>query len=184
MSPPCSVASVASSRSVVRRSVGDTVRRIVAPSRRESNECRAAPVGTVGSIGGMDGTTDSVNDGTRPAEGTGGRTDVVRPVGELDWESGQEFAEEVRAVLDARPDLLVIDLSAVSFADSSALHTLLAARDATVAAGARLVLAGPLANGVDRLFEVSGTREFFAFAPTPEAALADPSADPSADPGH
>ncbi|MFE6751790.1 STAS domain-containing protein [Kitasatospora purpeofusca] len=102
----------------------------------------------------------------------GSRLLVVRPRGELDWESAQEFAEQVGAVVERCPDLVIADLSEVTFADSSSLHTLFDAHRRLSAAGGRLVVAGPLSSGVRRLFEVSATTDYFHFAPNAEVAAA------------
>ncbi len=109
------------------------------------------------------------------SHGTGGRGSrllLVRPRGELDWESAQEFAEQVGAAVERCPDLVIADFSDVTFADSSSLHTLFDAHRRLAAAGGRLVVAGPLSPGVQRLFEVSATTDYFHFAPTAGAAAA------------
>ncbi|MBM9508691.1 STAS domain-containing protein [Actinacidiphila acididurans] len=101
----------------------------------------------------------------------GGAARVVRAGAELDWEGSQEFARQVRDAVDSGGAGLVVDLSAVAFADSSALHVLLEAHRDLADGGGRLVLAGPLRPEVDRLFEVTMTAGHFEFADDVRAAL-------------
>ncbi|MFE5538528.1 STAS domain-containing protein [Streptomyces sp. NPDC056519] len=77
--------------------------------------------------------------------------------GEFDADTAHLVSDAIRAW---RVDRTVIDLSGVSFADSSLLHTLLDART-----GHHLVLAGPLPHQLDRLFTITGTRPLFTFTP-------------------
>lgn len=55
----------------------------------------------------------------------------------------------------------VVDLSGCVFGDSSFLGALLIARSRHLAAGRRLILAGPLQPGILLLLAVSGTMEAF-----------------------
>lgn len=101
----------------------------------------------------------------------GGAARVVRAGAELDWEGSQEFARQVRDAVGSGGACLVVDLSEVVFADSSALHVLLEAHRDLTEGGGRLVLAGPLHSEVDRLFEVTMTAGHFDFADDVRAAL-------------
>ncbi|MEV7641393.1 STAS domain-containing protein [Streptomyces rubiginosohelvolus] len=55
----------------------------------------------------------------------------------------------------------VLDLSGVTFGDSSFLDSLLRARHRHLTGGRRLVLAGPLHHGVELLLTVTGTLPHF-----------------------
>ncbi|MFD9687192.1 STAS domain-containing protein [Kitasatospora sp. NPDC059146] len=99
---------------------------------------------------------------------------LVAAEGELEWESAQAFAEQVDRAVEGFSGLLVADLSRVEFADSSALHTLFEAHRSLAAGGGRLVIAGPLDPLVRRLFEVSSTTGYFAFAETVAEAVGGP----------
>ena len=59
------------------------------------------------------------------------------------------------AEVAAKPALLVVDLSRLSFMDSWALHTILAAARELRDAGGALVLAGP-SEAIRRVLELSG----------------------------
>ncbi|MEW2547304.1 STAS domain-containing protein [Streptomyces sp. NPDC047002] len=108
------------------------------------------------------------NPATVVARTADGGARVVRATGALDDENAYLLEEALeRADLEGARRV-VLDLSAVSFADSTVLHVLLRARGRS----RRLVLAGPLGSAVGRLFEVTGTRTAFTFAETVEAALA------------
>jgi anti-anti-sigma factor len=100
------------------------------------------------------------------ASAAGGPTIIVLR-GELDMAA----ATAVRRLVD-RADRtgLVIDLSAVAFADSSALRELLHARTAVAERGARLVLAA-VPQPVRRLLEMTGTTGLFEVASSSEEAV-------------
>ncbi len=77
--------------------------------------------------------------------------------GELDVAN----AEEVKQALTAASGSVVVDLSELSFIDSSGLTALVHARDDVCGRGGRLVLRG--ANGsVRRVFEITGLTHFLA----------------------
>ncbi|WP_449485987.1 STAS domain-containing protein [Streptomyces avidinii] len=89
---------------------------------------------------------------------------VIHLQGELDDDSVPALD---RALADAATNpspRTLIDLSRMSFADSSILHALLNARQAHAAAGKTLVLAGPLHLAITRLFEVTNTGPAFNWA--------------------
>jgi anti-anti-sigma factor len=76
----------------------------------------------------------------------------VRPVGEIDLATAGQVA---RALRDAACAEVVLDLSAVSFIDSSGIRMILEARDASLERGSRLsLLPGPPA--VQRAFDITG----------------------------
>jgi anti-anti-sigma factor len=77
--------------------------------------------------------------------------EVLTLSGELDLNSVQDITPLLDEALTAQPGRLVVDLSRVSFADSSALNLLLRTHTRT-----SLHLCGPLHPFVERLFEVTG----------------------------
>ncbi|MFJ9606179.1 STAS domain-containing protein [Kitasatospora sp. NPDC101176] len=115
--------------------------------------------------------TENAEAGSREAREPDGHQ-VVCARGDLDWESAQDFAERIRCARGRRPALLIADLSGVTFADSSTLHTLFEAHRGLAAAGGRLVIAGPLDPVVQRLFDVSATAGYFHFAASAGEAVA------------
>jgi anti-anti-sigma factor len=100
------------------------------------------------------------------ATATGGPTIIVLR-GELDMAA----ATMIRRLVDGADRTgLVIDLSAVRFADSSALRELLHARTAVAERGARLVLA-EVPHAVRRLLEMTCTAGLFELSPSVEEAV-------------
>jgi anti-sigma B factor antagonist len=93
---------------------------------------------------------------------------VVHVSGEVDVAA----SGAVRARVDgAAAGALVVDLSEVSFVDSSGLRELLRARMECERLGGRLVLAC-VPPVLDRLLDLTGTASMFDVEPTVEAALA------------
>jgi anti-sigma B factor antagonist len=88
---------------------------------------------------------------------------VVTLAGELDIASAPSFERALDALLpaDARRRL-VIDLSRLDFMDSTGLRALLLARQRAEANDAELLLR-PGPRQVQRVFELSGTLDSFAF---------------------
>ncbi|MZE55387.1 STAS domain-containing protein [Streptomyces sp. SID5770] len=89
---------------------------------------------------------------------------VVMVSGEVDADdrdllhAAWDEADEVRLPVTA------VDLSAVTFADSTILDVLLGAQDRHHRDGRAFILTGPLANRVHSLFAVTGTLAYFTFA--------------------
>lgn len=96
---------------------------------------------------------DDPADGTAPVAGRRrlDGTEVLTLAGELDLDTVGEIGRAVEDALAARPGELVVDLSGVTFADSSVLNLLLRTHART-----SLQLGGPLHSPVERLFEVTG----------------------------
>ncbi|MEU5384816.1 STAS domain-containing protein [Kitasatospora cineracea] len=90
--------------------------------------------------------------------------------GELDYDRGAELSERMDAALAARPPVLAVDLSAVSFADSFALRVLVLANRRMRAEGGLFMLVGPLNVAVARLLEATATDRYFSLAPDLTAA--------------
>lgn len=108
-------------------------------------------------------------------------TRLVALYGELDLASGPLLEQHLRRPGSPSPERLVIDLSGLEFLDCSGLHALLRVRERCQASGEMLsLLHGP--PSVDRIFDLTGTRDLFAFGddeptfdgdrhPRPSAAL-------------
>jgi anti-anti-sigma factor len=98
---------------------------------------------------------------------------VVTVSGEIDLETASRLGEELQgAMRDVAPDL-VVDLSAVTFMDSTGLKVLIAAQLRAGLAGGGITLVG-LRRAVRRVFEVTGLDDQFAVHDTLEDALAAP----------
>jgi anti-anti-sigma factor len=79
----------------------------------------------------------------------------VKPIGELDMATVEQVARPLRELRAAGFREIVLDLSELSFIDSSGIRMLLGARDASLENGIGLkLLPGPPA--VQRAFEVTG----------------------------
>ncbi|MES9520745.1 STAS domain-containing protein [Streptomyces capoamus] len=85
---------------------------------------------------------------------------VITVCGEMDLETCPELAQAASVIaLDSKP--LYLDLSGVSFMDSSGLNVLLLLHQRLHGEGSRLALTG-LQPHVDRLLQVTGTYALFS----------------------
>lgn len=80
---------------------------------------------------------------------------VVTVRGDFDLQVAERVVAELAKVEEAAPALLVIDLSGLSFMDSSGMGVIAAAQARAVEAGRRIVLVRPPYT-VRRAFELSG----------------------------
>ena len=80
---------------------------------------------------------------------------VVSVRGDFDLQVAERVVAELEKVEESQPALLVIDLSRLSFMDSSGMGVIAAAQARAVDAGRRLVLVRP-PYSVRRAFELSG----------------------------
>lgn len=95
---------------------------------------------------------------------------VVSVRGEVDIATAPELAAGLEGVVRASPRAVVVDLSGVSFMDSSGVNRLVSAARTLMADGARVVLAvpGPLLR---RVFDVTRVADVVPVEPSLEAAL-------------
>jgi anti-anti-sigma factor len=94
----------------------------------------------------------------------------VRLRGELDLSRTLLFEEELRAVEAVEPRAIVIDLSELSFVDSSGLARLFAARRRALRGGWRLLLVeGP--EAIRHLLSLTALDRVLQIVPAPEDAL-------------
>jgi anti-anti-sigma factor len=91
--------------------------------------------------------------------------------GEIDLHVAPRIDESLRRMLGKRPPRLVVDLSRVTYIDSSGLAVLIAAAQDIEVYGGRLMLAGAQQN-VRSIIESSGLGEFFLAFPHVDAAFA------------
>ena len=80
---------------------------------------------------------------------------VVSVRGDFDLQVAERVVAELEKVEEGEPALLVIDLSRLSFMDSSGMGVIAAAQARAVEGGRRLVLVRP-PYSVRRAFELSG----------------------------
>ncbi|WP_199514602.1 STAS domain-containing protein [Nucisporomicrobium flavum] len=79
----------------------------------------------------------------------------VEVTGELDLATAPDLLERVRTTLAGRPDAIVLDLTGVTFCDSSGINALMDAHTLADAGGATLRVANPQ-RITRRALEVTG----------------------------
>jgi anti-sigma B factor antagonist len=100
-----------------------------------------------------------------------GRTSVIAVEGELDLSTAPQLKWMLIDALDAGHSRLIVDLSATTFMDSTALGVLIGV-NRSLEVGARLGIVAANAH-VLSVFELSGMDGAFAFFPTLRDALED-----------
>ena len=93
--------------------------------------------------------------------------------GEIDLHVSPRIAAALGAIIEQKPTRLVVDLSAVSYIDSSGLAVLIEGMQNVEAYGGKLVLAG-LQDNVRPIFEIARLDQVFLIFPHVDAALAAP----------
>jgi anti-sigma B factor antagonist len=91
--------------------------------------------------------------------------------GEIDLHVSPRVAASLGAIIEQKPQRLVVDLSAVSYIDSSGLAVLIEGMQNVEAYGGKLVLAG-LQEKVRPIFEMARLDQVFIIFPHVDAALA------------
>lgn len=94
---------------------------------------------------------------------------TVRPAGEVDLHNSPQLRAKLHAMLDRRQTRIVIDLSQVSYMDSSGVGTIVEAKRRADREGAALVLAG-MQPRVRSVFEITQLDKFFTILDDPEQA--------------
>jgi stage II sporulation protein AA (anti-sigma F factor antagonist) len=85
---------------------------------------------------------------------TEGKSVLVTVRGDLDVQVAGRVAEEIARLEESHPELLVLDLSGLSFLDSSGMGVIAAAHGRAVETGRRFYVVNP-PPGVRRAFELS-----------------------------
>ena len=96
---------------------------------------------------------------------------VLLLAGEIDLNVSPEVAASLQPMIALRPSRLVIDLSRVTYVDSSGLAVLINAVNEVESYGGRLMIAGAQEN-VKTIIESGGLSRFFLTFPHVDAALA------------
>lgn len=91
--------------------------------------------------------------------------------GQVDMHTSPQLRQQLRTALEKRRSPVVVDLTAVSFIDSSGLATLIEALQGVGRYGGKLRLAG-LSPAVKNLFRLSNLASIFDIRETREEALA------------
>ncbi len=105
---------------------------------------------------------------TQPLQTGDGVLVAVR--GEIDFNRSPELHEALLELIQHKPRRLVLDLSGVSYIDSSGVGTLVDAQRRLSRAGGKVVLAG-LQDRVRGVLEITGLDQFFTIAGSVQEAL-------------
>ncbi|SDE29052.1 stage II sporulation protein AA (anti-sigma F factor antagonist) [Streptomyces sp. LaPpAH-199] len=117
----------------------------------------------------MSGMTDERQ--PHPTEIPPGMT-VLRFRGDLDFEDASSLAEAIQGALAENPRVLAIDVSAITFADSSMLRTLVETQQHIEDKSGTMVLVGPITPPMRRLLEITATDELFTLVENMSQAMA------------
>lgn len=98
-------------------------------------------------------------------------SNVLPLEGEIDLHVSPRVAESLRAMINRKPARLVVDLSEVSYIDSSGLAALIEAMQNVETYGGKFFLAG-LQENVRSIFEIARLDQVFVIFPHVDAALA------------
>jgi anti-sigma B factor antagonist len=89
---------------------------------------------------------------------------LLRVAGELDLHSSPEVREALEAITLSAGELFVIDLSGITFCDSSGITALVSARNRALAAEAGIALAG-VPDHLRRVLQMLGLSDVFPAFP-------------------
>jgi anti-sigma B factor antagonist len=95
---------------------------------------------------------------------------VVTLPPEIDVSNSQQISEQLASVVDQDAVMLIVDMTASTFCDTSGARELIAARKHAHAGGAEIRLVVQ-AHAVLRVFEIIGLGDLFAIFPDLAAAL-------------
>jgi anti-sigma B factor antagonist len=99
------------------------------------------------------------------------RPNVLPLEGEIDLHVSPGIAESFRMMTEKKPKRLVVDLSRVTYVDSSGLAVLIEGMQNVEEYGGKFVLAG-LQETVRSIFELARLDQVFQIFPTVDSALA------------
>ena len=98
-------------------------------------------------------------------------SNVLPLEGEIDLHVSSRVAESLRTMSEQKPARLVVDLSDVTYIDSSGLAVLIEGMQNVEAYGGKFFLAG-LQDNVRSIFEIARLDQVFIIFPHVDAALA------------
>lgn len=104
--------------------------------------------------------------------GLDGRTHVVEVEGQIDLYSAPDFKEHTSRVIDEGKSCVIVDLTRVTFLDSTGLGILMSALNRLRAARATLLLV-VTDYDIERLFEITGLDGMFRIYRSRDDALED-----------
>lgn len=100
-----------------------------------------------------------------------GKTAIIDVAGEIDLNSSTDFQQSLLAVLDRKPKRIVVNLSQVSYMDSSGVASLVKLLSKARKMDATVALAA-LSERVRSIFEITRLDSIFEIFPTEKEALA------------
>lgn len=103
---------------------------------------------------------------------------VISVGGELDLETAPELQQQISALMDQGVRRFVIDLSDVTFCDSTGLSVFVRTKNTSDETGGDIRLASPQ-PGVRRILQISGLYDALGTYPTVDEALAAPPSQPT-----
>ena len=103
---------------------------------------------------------------------TQGETTILRPLGDVDLSRSPSLRNDIRKAFESPPRKLVIELSGVSYMDSSGVATLVEAMQLSRKKDTRLVLCC-MTDRVHSIFEIARLDQVFRIVPDIESALAE-----------
>lgn len=103
---------------------------------------------------------------------------ILKPLGLLDAQSGEELRQSVGTVLAEKPRNILIDCQGIDFMDSRGFGALISVLKRIREQGKQLFLCG-LCSQVRIVLELTGTEKVFTIVPDSDACIALLSADES-----
>ena len=97
---------------------------------------------------------------------------VIAPVGELDFHTVRSLAAQLDEAVGADCPQVILDLSAVTLVDSTALGAIMQAEHRFRGQGRTLSVVAPHGSAAAVLLELTGVRRRFSVFPSRDAALA------------
>ena len=97
---------------------------------------------------------------------------VIAVAGELDIATAPELCAQLDAVRAVRRPRVLVDLTDLTFCDSTGLRALMGAAREVRAQGGQFAIACPPLGAVARVLEIVGAHEWFVVHPDGETGLA------------
>ena len=99
------------------------------------------------------------------------RSNVLELEGEIDLHVSPEVAESLRTIIAKKPTTVAVDLTKVTYLDSSGLAVLIEGMQAVQGYGGRFALAN-VQESVQHIFEIARLDQVFQIFPDIDSALA------------
>jgi len=99
------------------------------------------------------------------------QTNVLQLEGEIDLHVSPEVAESLRAMIENKPQVLVVDLAKTTYLDSSGLAVLIEGMQNVQQYGGKFALAN-VQESVQHIFDIARLDQVFQIFPDVDSALA------------